>query len=115
MTVRVRRLRFSDPFWRAVRHAATLAEGRRSARRTLLLLAAGLALAAGVLPIVWSGASGVAGDTPPPFAIYPAPAPLGRDAGEPSIGVSHQPAQAGRPLFIAGVPRPRAAYAEGAH
>ncbi len=112
MTMSVRRLRFSDPFWRAVRHAATLAEGRRSARRTLLLLAAGLALAAGVLPIVWSGASGVASGTPPRFAIYPAPAPLGRDAGEPSIGVSHLPAHAGRPMFMAGLQTLRVTYDE---
>src|SRR3989442_3870102 len=98
MTMRVRRLRFSDPFWRAVRHAATLAEGRRSARRTLLLLAAGVALAAGVLPIVWSGAPGVASGPPPPFALYPAPPPLGRDAGQPSTGVSHPPAPPGTPM-----------------
>ena len=31
MTMSARRLRFSDPFWRAVRRAASLAERRRVA------------------------------------------------------------------------------------
>jgi Big-like domain-containing protein/PKD domain-containing protein/fibronectin type III domain protein len=113
MRMNVPRLRFSDPFWRALRrHAVQAFRGRRALRRGWLLVAGSLALVTFLLPGSWSTLTGASGETPPRFAIYPAPAPLGRDAGEPSIGVSHSAGNLGRPMFIAGLETLRVTYDE---
>ncbi len=112
MTKNARRLRFSDPFWRALWRVVLDLARRRPARQALLLLAGSMVLALCLLPVIRSSAAGIAGDTPPRFAVYPAPAPLGRDAGEPSIGVSHKPADRGRPMFMAGLETLRLTYDE---
>jgi PKD repeat protein len=109
-----RYLRFTDPIWNATLRTARTFGRREGIGRRLFILVAVLAALTALLAGTASFVAGQSTEPPPRFSNHEPLPPDGRDAGEPSLGVTHtldpQKGLLGRVMYIAVLETLRATF-----